>query len=382
MKKNGIMLLVALLVLTLFTGCEGKSLHPKAESGSQTEGEQQIQAEMQSESGNQVESEYPTETKEQLDEEEQEKQEVKAKVEKAIGESFDDDAWRYVDASESHEGYLNRGLGGYLVECYRDGDKIYVLYNPDSGMHQYDNDVCYSTDGGMNWNYTHLHGLAGTAMYFVNDTIIMADGYVYDVPYVMYGSWESKFSRLETNEFDKIAKLPAMFSNLIDIVFWNRDAENNQITIRWYPAGEQRHYLYEMTLNLDTMEKVAEDDPYDLIETGEAYAKTGYIYADSAEAYLDEIELNAKNLELISLFGNTTGIKYEIRYAINEIYARKGYDFTGTGYEDYFCSKEWYHPIAGKQVTEEELNVYEKANIDLLVKIEQIVKAADAENEN
>lgn len=280
MKKNGIMLLVALLVLTLFTGCEGKSLHPKAESGSQTEGEQQIQAEMQSESGNQVESEYPTETKEQLDEEEQEKHEVKAKVEKAIGESFDDDAWRYVDASESHEGYLNRGLGGYLVECYRDGDKIYVLYNPDSGMHQYDNDVCYSTDGGMNWNYTHLHGLAGTAMYFVNDTIIMADGYVYDVPYVMYGSWESKFSRLETNEFDKIAKLPAMFSNLIDIVFWNRDAENNQITIRWYPAGEQRHYLYEMTLNLDTMEKVSEDDPYDLIETGEAYAKTGYIYAD------------------------------------------------------------------------------------------------------
>ena len=85
MKKNGIMLLVALLVLTLFTGCEGKSLHPKAESGSQTEGEQQIQAEMQSESGNQVESEYPTETKEQLDEEEQEKHEVKAKVEKAIG---------------------------------------------------------------------------------------------------------------------------------------------------------------------------------------------------------------------------------------------------------------------------------------------------------
>ena len=58
-----------------------------------------------------------------------------------------------------------------------------------------------------------------------------------------------------------------------------------------------------MTLNLDTMEKVSEDDPYDLIETGEAYAKTGYIYADSAEAYLDEIELNAKNLELISLLG-------------------------------------------------------------------------------
>ena len=103
---------------------------------------------------------------------------------------------------------------------------------------------------------------------------------------------------------------------------------------------------------------------------------------NSAEAYLDEIELNAKYLKLISLFGNTTGAECEIRYAINEIYARKGYDFTGTGYVDYFSSKDWYHPIAGKQVTEEELNVYEKANIDLLVKIEQIVKAADTENEN
>ena len=32
--------------------------------------------------------------------------------------------------------------------------------------------------------------------------------------------------------------------------------------------------------------------------------------------------------QLISLFGNTTWVEREIRYAINEIYARKGYDFT------------------------------------------------------
>ena len=111
-------------------------------------------------------------------------------------------------------------------------------------------------------------------------------------------------------------------------------------------------------------------------EIGEAYAKTGYIYADSAETYLDEIELNAKYLKLISLFGNTTWVEREIRYAINEIYARKGYDFTGTSYERYFAEKDWYHPIVGKQVTEEELNSYEKANIDLLVKIEKEVQAA------
>ena len=123
------------------------------------------------------------------------------------------------------------------------------------------------------------------------------------------------------------------------------------------------------------MEKVSEDDPYDLTETGEAYAKTGYIYADSAEVYLDETELNVKYRRLVSLFGNTTSAEYEIRYAINEIYARKGYDFTDTEFEIYFSRKEWYHPIAGKQVTEEELNPYEKANIDLLVKIEKEVQA-------
>ena len=75
-------------------------------------------------------------------------------------------------------------------------------------------------------------------------------------------------------------------------------------------------------------------------------------------------------------FGNITWVEREIRYAINEIYARKGYDFTGTSYERYFAEKDWYHPIVGKQVTEEELNSYEKANIDLLVKIEKEVQAA------
>ena len=40
------------------------------------------------------------------------------------------------------------------------------------------------------------------------------------------------------------------------------------------------------------------------------------------------------------------------------------------------AEKDRYHPIAGKQVTEEELNSYEKANIDLLVKIEKEVQAA------
>ncbi len=64
---------------------------------------------------------------------------------------------------------------------------------------------------------------------------------------------------------------------------------------------------------------------------------------------------------------------YSIRIAINEIYARKGYDFTGTAYENYFSQKSWYAPVKGKIVQESEINQYEKENIDLLVKLEKII---------
>ena len=64
----------------------------------------------------------------------------------------------------------------------------------------------------------------------------------------------------------------------------------------------------------------------------------------------------------------------EIRCAINEIYARKNYDFTGTEYERYFQDKSWYSPVTGKIVQEEELNRYEKANIDFLVDLENQYK--------
>lgn len=61
-----------------------------------------------------------------------------------------------------------------------------------------------------------------------------------------------------------------------------------------------------------------------------------------------------------------------LRRAINEIYARIGYDFTGTEYyEEYLSLKSWYYPIPGKTVEEEELNPFEKANIDLLVSFEK-----------
>ena len=58
-----------------------------------------------------------------------------------------------------------------------------------------------------------------------------------------------------------------------------------------------------------------------------------------------------------------------LRRAINEIYARKGYDFTETT-DTLFNNSEWYKEIPKHKIADEDFNEYEKHNIDLLAVIE------------
>ena len=100
--------------------------------------------------------------------------------------------------------------------------------------------------------------------------------------------------------------------------------------------------------------------------------KTGYTFAKADSEVLKEEDLR-KIYDQEKLIGEISPA-YSIRIAINEIYARKGYDFTGTAYENYFSQKSWYAPVKGKIVQESEINQYEKENIDLLVKLEKNYK--------
>lgn len=113
MKNIGKLVLGNLLVLTLFSGCKGEGFRTQSASSIQNEREMKTQ-------------------------------EVKAKIENEIGEAFDDNEWEYVDASEWHEGRLR---ADNEVSCYRDNDKIFVMYHPGVGMSQYVYDVCFSLDG-------------------------------------------------------------------------------------------------------------------------------------------------------------------------------------------------------------------------------------------
>ena len=100
-------------------------------------------------------------------------------------------------------------------------------------------------------------------MYFVNDTIIMKEGSLIDMGQVMYGSWTSEFSRLKVEEINKMIDLLGIGDSWGGISFCNQDTKD---------------YFYKITLNLDNMEKVSEDDPYGLEEIGEAYAKNWILF--------------------------------------------------------------------------------------------------------
>lgn len=104
-------------------------------------------------------------------------------------------------------------------------------------------------------------------------------------------------------------------------------------------------------------------------ERAEGEQSDTFIFPQSGYNYLLEQDIQAV-CDYSEAQGKDTAMI--LRRAINEIYARIGYDFTGTEYyEEYLSLKNWYCPIPGKTVEEEELNPFEKANIDLLVSFEK-----------
>lgn len=91
----------------------------------------------------------------------------------------------------------------------------------------------------------------------------------------------------------------------------------------------------------------------------------GFVFADSNERYLTLAEIEA-------LQGNDNYTYQELlRYAINEIYARNGYEFQVDGkYYTYYNQYEWYRETAKQNVTYDMMNSYEQKNITMLVGVE------------
>ena len=84
-----------------------------------------------------------------------------------------------------------------------------------------------------------------------------------------------------------------------------------------------------------------------------------FIFFDSDSRYLTDDEVKNLSLE-------------ELAYARNEIYARYGYIFKENKFKNYFKGKSWYHPNSSFIPNDENLNKYEIANRDLILKYENL----------
>ena len=86
---------------------------------------------------------------------------------------------------------------------------------------------------------------------------------------------------------------------------------------------------------------------------------TSYFRPDSNSRYYTEADISRM----------TQG---QIRYLINEIYARNGYIFENPDWYNYFRQKTWYNPtIAKANFTDAQLNAYEVANVKMITKYQE-----------
>lgn len=89
---------------------------------------------------------------------------------------------------------------------------------------------------------------------------------------------------------------------------------------------------------------------------GEGSVEEGIIFPDSSESYLSEEDAKMLSDE-------------ELRYAINEIYARNGYVFKDEGLRKYYEKYDWYvKAVDAGNFSMDSFNPVEKANLEVLQK--------------
>lgn len=270
----------------------------------------------------------------------------------------------------------------------RDGDFIWAMYGIDSGMSRTYYLTLRSKDGGNTWeikntNEPYICGIDSVKVAGSCVAITYGGGMFWSL--LMISTDYGDTFQFIVNEQSCIPEYYFYVSDCAYAEIVSISPDNNSMRVDWYSPGWPNKLIAsaEMSLNLKNVRfSLAYSDIPDLLDFYQDYLKTGFYFANSAEDYLDKDQLYHifKQMYYCDYRRNNYDKVLEtIRYAINEIYARKGYDFTGTKYEEYFNNKDWYHPITHKKITEEELNSYEKANIDLLVEEENKYKGYNEE---
>lgn len=257
----------------------------------------------------------------------------------------------------------------------KDGSFIWVMIPQDSGMQKTYYLVCRSEDAGKSWEYMQEEYAVTAGI----DDICSKDGFIF----LTSGS-RMNWSKLEIfaengnkkyTGYDREEILPEKYQLLAERAcakIKKVDTKKKQIELEWYGVENQKEAFLTEKLSFSGKNIEFDSKVEDYRAYREQEEKTGYTFAKADSEVLKEEDLR-KIYDQEKLIGEVSPA-YSIRIAINEIYARKGYDFTGTAYENYFSQKSWYAPVKGKIVQESEINQYEKENIDLLVKLEKNYK--------
>lgn len=116
----------------------------------------------------------------------------------------------------------------------------------------------------------------------------------------------------------------------------------------------------------DTSKELTEEETESVEEeTNRSMIIQDYIFPDSNHRYLT--------------YDDIMGLpKKEFRIARNEIYARHGRKFNAQDLQEYFNSKTWYQgTVSPEEFDEAWLNIYEKENIQFLIKFEETASTDD-----
>ena len=233
-----------------------------------------------------------------------------------------------------------------------DSTRLYKMKTDGSGKTKLNNDASSFPNIAGDWIYYYddstgqyckmkTDGSGGTIITPKSDTYILPDSskrYLAD----------SEVSSLSTDQL-AIARNEIFARH--GYVFTNQWYENYFSSKSWYVPDPDFKGTFE-ELNSYEVYNVQ------LIQKYEAKADAAsYILPDSSTRYLSDSEVSSLSKEQLDL-------------ARNEIFARHGYVFQTQKYADYFNSKSWYVPNPSFSGSLDDLNAYEKYNVQLIQKYE------------
>lgn len=117
---------------------------------------------------------------------------------------------------------------------------------------------------------------------------------------------------------------------------------------------DEDDYEYDEDLYTDEDDDYDEDSYTDEDDDSEADEDSDkdYILADSSDKSISKSDIKSLS-------------NYDLRIAINEIYARHGYTFQAADLNDYFNNKDWYEPDSSlTDMNDVKISKIEKKNLD------------------